>query len=240
MLPGGEMAARPLHFFWIADCSGSMAGDKIQSLNTAIREAIPEMRRVAQSNPNAQVKVRALKFSTGATWHIAQPTPIEAFQWANLTAGGVTDMGKAFLLVAEQLRVPPMDPRGLPPVLVLISDGYPTDDVNRGLTAIMAEPWGKKAVRLAIGIGGDADYNMLQKFIGNPEIKACQANNPEALVQYIKWASTAAVQAASAPHVQNVQGSAVPASPVLPPTLPAIPAPPPVTGTGGQQSKDVW
>jgi uncharacterized protein YegL len=106
MLPGGEMAARPLHFFWIADCSGSMAGDKIKSLNTAIREAIPEMRRVAQSNPNAQVKVRAIKFSSGATWHIAQPTPIETFQWVNLSAGGVTDMGKAFLLVAEQLRVP--------------------------------------------------------------------------------------------------------------------------------------
>ena len=39
--PGGELAARPLHFIWIADCSGSMAVDgKIQSLNTAIREAI--------------------------------------------------------------------------------------------------------------------------------------------------------------------------------------------------------
>jgi len=22
--PGGELASRPLHFFWIADCSGSM------------------------------------------------------------------------------------------------------------------------------------------------------------------------------------------------------------------------
>src|SRR5947209_4904366 len=64
MIPGGEMAARPLHFFWIADCSGSMAGDKIQSLNTAIREAIPEMRRVAANNPNAQVLVRAIKFSS--------------------------------------------------------------------------------------------------------------------------------------------------------------------------------
>src|SRR5712691_4616297 len=111
-------------------------------------------------------------------------------------------MGRAFTLVAEHLKAPPMVPRCLPPVLVLISDGYPTDDVNRGLNAIMAQPWGKKAVRLAIGIGGDADYNMLQKFIGNPEILACHANNPEALILYIKWASTAAVQAASAPNLQ--------------------------------------
>ncbi len=236
MIPGGEMAARPLHFFWIADCSGSMAGDKIQSLNTAIREAIPEMRKVAANNPNAQVLVRALKFSSGANWHIAQPTPLEKFQWVNLSSGGVTDMGRAFTLVAEQLKVPPMVPRGLPPVLVLISDGYPTDDVNRGLNAIMAQPWGKKAVRLAIGIGGDADYHMLQKFIGNPEILACHANNPEALVRYIKWASTAAVQAASAPNLQNTDPQNQ-NSPTPNPVLPNVPAPPPAAGG---QAKDVW
>jgi hypothetical protein len=26
-LPGGELSARPLHFIWIADCSGSMSYD---------------------------------------------------------------------------------------------------------------------------------------------------------------------------------------------------------------------
>ena len=29
--PGGELATRPLHFIWIADCSGSMSGEKIQT-----------------------------------------------------------------------------------------------------------------------------------------------------------------------------------------------------------------
>ena len=52
MRPGGELATRPLHFIWIADCSGSMAVDgKIQSLNTAIKEAIPNMQDVADENP---------------------------------------------------------------------------------------------------------------------------------------------------------------------------------------------
>ena len=37
--PGGALSTRPLHFFWICDCSGSMSVDgKIQSLNEAIRE----------------------------------------------------------------------------------------------------------------------------------------------------------------------------------------------------------
>src|SRR5258708_21389161 len=119
-MPGGPMSACPVYFFWIADCSGSMSGDKIQRLNTAIREAIPAMRSAAQSNIHADVKVRAIKFSTGATWHIATPVALENFQWQDLSAGGVTDMGRALKMVAEQLRMPPMEARGLPPVLVLI------------------------------------------------------------------------------------------------------------------------
>jgi uncharacterized protein YegL len=239
MIPGGKMAARPLHFIWIADCSGSMSGDKIQSLNTAIRNAIPEMKNVAQSNPHAQVLVRAVKFSSGAQWHIHQPTPVESFQWSDLNAGGVTDMGKAFNLVAEQLKMPPMDQRGLPPVLVLVSDGYPTDDANRGLKRIMDEPWGRKAVRIAIGIGDDADYAMLQKFIGHSEIAPLCAKNADTLTQYIRWASTATIQAASAPNIQpNIDPTAL-NGPQPAPVLPNIPVPSPPSNSGGS-SADVW
>lgn len=27
--PGGELESRPLHFFWVVDCSGSMYGEKL-------------------------------------------------------------------------------------------------------------------------------------------------------------------------------------------------------------------
>ncbi|MDQ3753306.1 MAG: VWA domain-containing protein, partial [Acidobacteriota bacterium] len=152
--PGGELASRPLHFIWIADASGSMQQDgKIQALNNAIREAVPHMRKVADDNPNAQVLVRAVKFSDGAQWHISQPTPVADFAWNDILAEGETDMGKALSLVAEQLKMPPMSDRALPPVLVLISDGQPTDDWKLGLTALMNEPWGRKAVRIAVAIG---------------------------------------------------------------------------------------
>ena len=198
--PGGELASRPLHFIWIADSSGSMEQDgKIQALNTAIREAIPHMKKVAEDNPNAQVLVRAVKFSNGAQWHLSQPTPVSDFAWTDLAAEGETDMGKALQLVAEQLKMPPMSERALPPVLVLLSDGQPTDDFDGGLKALMEQPWGKKAVRIAISIGRDADPEVLQKFIGNSELKPLAANSPEALVRHIKWASTAVLKSASSP-----------------------------------------
>jgi uncharacterized protein YegL len=176
---------------------------KIQALNNAIREAIPHMQMVAEDNPNANVLVRALAFSSGARWHIPEPTPVKDFKWFDLTADGVTDMGHALQLLAEQLRVPPMNERSLPPVLVLISDGQPTDDFSSGLRALMQEPWGIKAVRIAIAIGEDADNEILQKFIGHAELKPMQANNPEALVKYIRWASTAVLKSASSPASQS-------------------------------------
>jgi uncharacterized protein YegL len=202
-LPGEGLSNRPLHFIWICDCSGSMSvNGKIQILNTAIRDAIPLMRKEADENPNAEVLVRALKFSSGAQWHIAQPTPVESFNWIDLSTEGVTDMGRALSMVADQLKIPPMTDRALPPVLVLISDGQPTDDFSSGLNKLMKEPWGKKAVRIAIAVGGDADHEVLQKFIGNPELLPLQADSPDALVRQIKWVSTVVLKAASSPSSQ--------------------------------------
>lgn len=180
-------------------------GGKIQSLNNAIREALPHMQQAAAENPNAEVMVRAVKFSNGSSWHVARPVPVDQFRWDDLEADGVTDMGQALQLVAAQLDPSVMPQRALPPVLVLISDGKPTDDVSTGLRALMNQPWGTKAVRIAIAIGDDADLSVLQRFIGHPELEPLQANNAESLVKYIKWVSTAVLQSASSPASQTLQ-----------------------------------
>lgn len=206
--PGGKLETRPLQFIWICDCSGSMSVDgKIQALNNAIRQTLPLMQKAAEENPNVTAFVRVLKFSDGAQWLISQPTPVEDFQWQDLNAEGVTDMGKALSMVAEQLKIPPMTDREFPPVLVMISDGQPTDDFSSGLKKLMEQPWGKKAVRVAIAIGQDADYEILQKFIGNSELKPLPANNPDQLINRIKWVSTAVLKSVSSPASQSKDSS---------------------------------
>jgi uncharacterized protein YegL len=230
--PGGPVAARPLQFIWIIDCSGSMSQiGKIQSLNTAIREAIPHMQDVAKEHDNAEVLVRVVTFSSGAAWNIEEPTPVNSFTWVDLSADGVTDMGRALRLVAEALKPANMPERGLPPVLVLVSDGQPTDDFKGGLKELMDQPWGKRAVRLAISIGHDAVLEPLQQFIGNLELKPLQANNPEQLVKYIKWASTVPVKAASSPASQTKDAPAT--------GNVNIPVPPP-PDSGPTSINDVW
>ena len=129
---------------------------------------------MASDNPEARVLVRAVRFADQARWHIADPTPVEELHWRDLQAGGCTAMGAALQLVAEQLHSPPMEERALPPVLVLISDGQPTDDFEAGLARLMQEPWAQKAVRLAIALGHDADLEVLQQFIGPATARAIQ------------------------------------------------------------------
>lgn len=217
-VPGGPLASRPLHFIWMLDSSGSMLGDgKIQALNAALHEVIPHMREAAREQPHAEVLVRALAFSDGARWIVADPTPVDQFQWQDIKADGVTDLGKALTMVAEQVRVPPMSSRALPPVLVLVSDGQPTDDFGAGLNALLAEPWGAKALRVAIGIGRDADYEVLQRFIGTSEMKPVAAHSPEQLLHFIRWASTA-VKVASKPRMVGDTGPAI-----MPETDPVVP-----------------
>ena len=229
--PGGELASRPLHFIWICDCSGSMQADgKIQSLNNAIKEAIPHMQKAADENPHAQVFVRAIRFSDGAQWHVPQPTPVADFKWLDLKAVGMTDMGKAISMVAEQLKIPPMSERALPPILVLVSDGQPTDDYPGAVRDLLALPWGKRAVRIAVAIGEDADHDALGLFVANAEIPVLQANNAETLVTYIRWASTAVLKAASAPASQSNTGNTTSLN------VP-IPAPP---AASSSLSTDVW
>ncbi|MFD5507705.1 tellurium resistance protein [Streptomyces sp. NPDC059761] len=212
------MANRPVHFIWLLDCSYSMQGEKIGQLNYAIREAVPEMRSVAQDNPAAQLLLRTMTFSTTARWHHQDPVPVENFTWQDVQVDGMTNLGEALHMVARELDTPPMPQRALKPVLALVSDGVPTDDWKAGLRAVDATPWGRKAVRVAIAIGTDADRTVLQEFLGNPELQPLDANSPKQLAAAIRWASTAAVKAAS----QMVAGATDPLSkqpPYAPPVL---------------------
>jgi uncharacterized protein YegL len=232
-IPGGPMANRPLHFIWLLDCSYSMStGGKMGQLNFAIREAIPEMRSAADDNPAASLLVRAITFSSGASWHVHHPTPVKEFEWEDVQASGVTDLGKALKLVSNELKTPPMPQRALRPVLALVSDGLPMDDWRAGLRAVDATPWGKRSVRVAIGIGADADKGMLKEFLGNPELEPIQADNPKQLVTAIRWASTVAVATASTPMAEGDR--------MLHNAQTLVKQPPAQGGAAGDDDDDVW
>jgi uncharacterized protein YegL len=190
-----------------------MYGEKISTVNHAIQEAVPDMKEAADDNPNAQLLVRTLKFSSGAEWVTEDPVNIEDFSWDDLSAGGVTDLGRAFDLLSEQLTIPPMSDRALPPVMVLLSDGQPTDDYKSALERLLNLPWGRKSVRVAISIGQDAADDMLYEFTGNREL-ILPAKNASTLARMIKWASTVASMVSS-PLSRHTETGGIGSAPVF-------------------------
>jgi len=196
--PGAQLARRPLHFFLLADCSGSMASSgKIAALNNAVREVLPHLAETAYNNPHAQISVRAIRFATGAAWHVERPTAPDDLAWVDLQPGGYTDLGAAIDLLASVLTVPPMEERALPPAVVLVSDGMPTDEFDEALERLLALPWGARSVRMAVAIGHDAAYDTLATFIGDPNVEPITASNPEQLVMALRWATVHVARAAS-------------------------------------------
>src|SRR5262249_55716197 len=130
-----------------------------------------------------------ITFSTGAQWHVNRIS-VEEFAWRDLEANGVTDLGAALDLVTRALDVQSMGQRNLPPVLLLLSDGGPTDDWENALRRFEATPWGAlgRTVRIAVAIGEGADKSVLSHFTGNSET-VLNADRATTLVQLIKWAS---------------------------------------------------
>lgn len=198
-----KLAERELHFFWLVDASGSMSVDgKMAQLNTAIRGAIEPLREEAARGVGVAVLVRAVVFAHDASWHISEPTPLDEFEWDDvaIVEKGTTELGRAIDVVTEELVALEAHGRGVPPVMVLVSDGRPTDFKEPTFGAAMrrldSTLWGRKASRIAIGIGADADEETLRRFIGHDEVDPIQVDNPGDLVNYIRWATTEVVGSA--------------------------------------------
>ncbi|MEA3285379.1 MAG: vWA domain-containing protein [Synergistota bacterium] len=198
-----EVTKRPLHFFYLVDSSGSMTGAKINSLNHAIREVIPEIKSALSNHPEVQAKVRAIRFSSDVSWHVGpDAVDLESFVWNDIQPSGRTSTSGAVRMLVEALDIENMPRRGYPPVCILVSDGYCTDaegEYESAIDALNRIPWGKKAVRISIGVGNEGEYDEeeLLRFSNQSEVGLLKAQNAAALVQHIKWASTAAAVGAS-------------------------------------------
>lgn len=200
-MPTAVVSRRQLQLVLLLDCSGSMAGEKIASLNYAIRSALSELRAAAEENPEIDVRLSALKFSTGAEWHIDTPTPIDDLQWVDLAAGGETAMGQALDMTVDFFNSGKFSGRQLPPIVLLVTDGYATDDFDASFASFMQHEAAKCAMRIAIAIGDSADEDALRTFVDTEKTgiaPLCARSAPD-LVKHIKWATTAPVKATTSP-----------------------------------------
>lgn len=196
MMPGGGISRRPLHFFILADCSGSMKAEgRMQALNFAIASMLPHLAAWEKEQEQAQVLLRVVAFADTARWHIAEPVPVVGARWVPLrhVEKGLTRMGAAFRLVAEALAPGKLETRALRPVILLITDGKPTDpeEFESGLRVLFGGKAGQGAIRLAVAIGRGANSEYLARFINDPAVPVLVAESVEQITAQLMTASLA-------------------------------------------------
>lgn len=207
-----EVPRRTMVLFFVIDKSGSMFGSKIGTVNNAIVEIIPELKDISESNADAQIKIAVLTFSTGACWVNSAPVSAENFVWNYVDADGVTDFGEACMQLNEKLSRNEFmsDVTGsFAPAIFLMSDGGPTDEYQHGLEKLKQNNWFKKAIKVAIAIGSDANNAVLAEFTGTDEA-VIPANGPEELKKWIQFVSVRASEIGS--KSSNAGGGSVPVS----------------------------
>ncbi len=160
--------------FYLVDTSGSMSGSRIGTVNAAMEECIPLLKEVAAANDDAEIKVAILQFSSGCSWitPASGPVGLEDIIWNDLQAGGMTEFGGALAELDKKLSRNEFlnsQTGAYAPVILLLSDGGPTDNWEPALSKIKQNNWFKHAIKIAIDIESGSDRSVLAQFTGNPE-----------------------------------------------------------------------
>lgn len=189
LLDNAPIARRKMTLFFVIDTSGSMAGSKIGSVNDAIENVLPMIGEISDENPDAEINVAALEFSTGTHWLYDEPKEAKEFIWQKVEADGLTSLGEACEELNKKLSRNGgfmSSPSGcFAPAIILLSDGGPTDNFEGGLRTLQGNSWYKNAIKVAIAIGDDADKDVLKQFTGSSEA-VITVHNIDALKKMIR------------------------------------------------------
>lgn len=193
--PGAKPKRRTLYVFILVDNSLSMAGEKMQVSNVTLQCESEVWVDVAKDN-GCDIKVQVIRFGEGAEPMFEEPINVEDLELQDLVAdGGSTDNGMAFKVLSGQLNNV-ISHRMLPPLIVELSDGEPTDDYKAALAKLQENPLFQKSVKLAVAIGPQAHKSKcLLEFVGgNPELVwKADDKNPGDISKAIKWATTSSI-----------------------------------------------
>ncbi len=191
------ISRKTLVMFYIIDVSRSMRGNKIRTVNSIMRNTIADIRDIGGSD--VDLKIAVMSFSNECEWLYSRPVSVEEFQWRDLQAGGWTNLGAACRELNSKLsRKAFMSSPSLSyaPVIILMSDGGPTDDYQKAIYELGKNRWFKYSIKSAIAIGAKANLEKLSVFTGGPD-SVLPSNNSESLAKLIKAVSVVSSQISS-------------------------------------------
>lgn len=174
-----SLRKRAMVVFFVIDISGSMRGARIGSVNDAIRNLIPELKKRERTNTTAEIRVAILEFSTRAAWRTLTPEPVATYQYRDIeNVGGGTNYGAAFAALNEKLSRKQFlnsTAGAYTPLIIFMTDGKPSDMglYHEELMNLKRNKWFQYATRAGIAIEEGAlsseCKSVLQEFTENEQ-----------------------------------------------------------------------
>lgn len=191
--------SRALPVFLLIDVSGSMSGEKIETVNVSLKEMLNQFRKI--TNPKGIIELCIITFGNNSINTVKDLTTLSDNDYYSFSADGNTPMGKAFLHVTNMIEdYNVVSTRAYTPMIILISDGNPTDFPGyiQSMSIEQIQNWdalqklhsgtrSSKAIKTALGIGNDVDLNILKAFINNDTIPVIKANDVGTISKYFQW-----------------------------------------------------
>ncbi|MCY4459374.1 MAG: VWA domain-containing protein [Albidovulum sp.] len=149
------------------DTSGSMNGAPIAELQRGVNRFWESLRSDEVARYSAEVGV--VTFGKGGVQLLADFRSVERQPDLALGAGGDTPMGQAVnkavrILGNRKQQYKDMGVDFYQPWLVLMTDGYPTEDIEEAVGRVVEMVNSKALSVFAVGIGDQADMDTLGRF----------------------------------------------------------------------------
>ena len=190
------------------DTSGSMGGSMgkspIDELNEGVRAFIQSVLDDDTAKNSAEIAIVTFGGDIQVPMEFGSVTSVEA---PSLGACGGTPMGEAVEVALEKLAKRKSDYANagvdyFQPWLVLMTDGAPTDDIEKATRQVAELVERRKLSVFAIGIGESADMNILAKFSPNrPPLRLKGLEFPA----FFEWLSKSVSQVSNSVPGQAVQ-----------------------------------
>ena len=149
---------RRLPVYLLLDCSGSMYGEPIEAVKNGVQVLVSTLRQDPYALETAYLSI--ITFDSSAQ-QVSPLTELSAFQQPNIQASGCTALGEALALLAQkadqEVTKTTAEQKGdWKPLVFIMTDGEPTDDLNKGLAEFKKRKWGM-VVACAAGAGANTD-----------------------------------------------------------------------------------
>lgn len=196
-----DLPRRVYPVVFVVDTSGSMADDaKIDVLNQALQGAVARL--ASGADPEFDLHVAVIVYGDGA--ELVQPlAPARSVSLPRLEAGGRSNLGVALTRLCEVLTAQDFPETAHHPTIVLVSDGYPTDQYGPALKEARALRRFEAATRAAVRVGTDARDEHLADFCrGSLGVldAADLMTMPEALLRITRTVESSASAASSSQY----------------------------------------